>query len=158
MRSTGSRPGRALRFFLRSPILLYRLGLGFLFGNRFLMLTHTGRKTGRPRRAVIEVLRRDPGSGACYVAAAWGERSDWLLNTRRRPEVSVSIGRTSFPARAAPLPAEDGAAELLSYATRHPTAFAMLTRTLTGVSIEATRQACDELARSVPIVELRPLR
>ncbi len=44
-------PPRGLaRIGFRIPIILYRLGLGGLLGTRFLLLTHTGRKSGLPVR------------------------------------------------------------------------------------------------------------
>ena len=42
-------PGKALRLGLRLPIWLYRLHLSWLLGERFLLLTHTGRNSGLPR-------------------------------------------------------------------------------------------------------------
>lgn len=47
---------RMQRALFRAPILLDRLGLGGLLGHRFLLLTHTGRTSGRPRQVVLEVV------------------------------------------------------------------------------------------------------
>lgn len=151
------RPSGLLRAFLRFPILLYRIGLGRLLGDRFLLLTHTGRKSGRPRRTVIEVLRRDPVTGACSVAAAWGDRSDWVRNLRRDSRARVAIGADSFPAIADFLEKAAAAEELLAYAERHPTAFRALTRTLMGEAAPATCPGIARLAASVPIVMFRPV-
>jgi hypothetical protein len=41
-----------LRFDLLLPLGLYHLNLCWLLGNRFLMLTHIGRKTGAPHQTV----------------------------------------------------------------------------------------------------------
>jgi hypothetical protein len=49
-------PKGLLRLMLRLPIWLYRLRLGWLLGNRFLLLTHVGRKTGLPHQTVVEVV------------------------------------------------------------------------------------------------------
>ena len=55
-----SKPPRGLlRFLLRLPIWLYQLHLGFLLGHRFLLLTHTGRRSGLLRRTVVEVVSYD---------------------------------------------------------------------------------------------------
>ncbi|MFL7870015.1 MAG: nitroreductase family deazaflavin-dependent oxidoreductase, partial [Anaerolineales bacterium] len=70
-------PSKALRFGLRLPIWLYRLRLGWLLGDRFLMLTHTGRKSGLPRHVVIEVVQHDKETDTYYVVSGWGEKSDW---------------------------------------------------------------------------------
>jgi hypothetical protein len=43
------------RFMMRAPIALYRVGLGGLLGKRFLLLEHTGRKSGLTRRTALEI-------------------------------------------------------------------------------------------------------
>ena len=58
-----------MRWLLRAPIALYRLGLGGLLGQRFLCLTHAGRVSGRLRTTVIEVLSRDKEQGVYYVVS-----------------------------------------------------------------------------------------
>lgn len=42
-------PGRILRLAFKAPLVLYRLWLGWLLGERFVLLTHIGRRTGRTR-------------------------------------------------------------------------------------------------------------
>ena len=56
----GGLGARALRtrWLVRAPINLYRVGLGFLFGTRLLMLEHVGRRTGARRYVVLEVVDR----------------------------------------------------------------------------------------------------
>lgn len=49
------KPRGLLRLGFRLPIWLYRLNLGWILGERFLLLTHTGRKSGLVRQTVIEV-------------------------------------------------------------------------------------------------------
>jgi hypothetical protein len=50
---------RGMLRWLRMPIWLYRLRLGWLLGNRFLMLTHIVRKSGQPPQSVLEVVGHD---------------------------------------------------------------------------------------------------
>lgn len=146
------RPKGLTKVFLRFPILLYHAGLGGLFGKRFLLLRHTGRKSGKAREAVIEVLRHDEATDRYVVAAAWGEKSDWFRNVRKEPSVQITVGRTTSRRRAEILPASSGAEEFLRYARRHPTAFRALTRTLTGEALAATPEACRALGESTPVV------
>ena len=47
--------GLRTRWLVRMPVWLYRARLGFLFGNRLLMVEHIGRKSGRRRYVVLEV-------------------------------------------------------------------------------------------------------
>lgn len=149
------RPGGLLKFLLRFPILLYDAGLGGLLGKRFLLLRHTGRKSGKPRQAVIEVMRHDDTSGAYVVAAAWGEKSDWYRNIRKEPSVQITVGRATSRRRAEVLPPETGGEEFLRYAQRHPTAFRTLTRTLMGEALPVTSETCLALGERVPVVAFR---
>lgn len=75
-----------LRWLLRMPILLYGLGLGWLLGGRFVLLTVRGRKTGLSRPVVLEVLGPDPQTGGLFVASAWGGSAQWLRNLEACPE------------------------------------------------------------------------
>jgi deazaflavin-dependent oxidoreductase (nitroreductase family) len=87
------RPPRGLvRLVFRLPIWFYRLGLGGLLGTRFLLLTHTGRRSGLPRRTVLEVIRYDRESETFVVAAGFGPGSDWYRNVRRDPRGTAQGG------------------------------------------------------------------
>lgn len=150
------RPRGWLRWFLRAPLWLYELHLGWLLGQRFLRLTHVGRKSGLPRQTVLEVVNRDPAEGTYTVASGWGETSDWLRNVQKTPEVRVSVGRRSFDARAERLSREDGVRALHSYARRHPGAFRALAKAMMGEPLSGTEEDCRKVAKSVPVVALRP--
>jgi deazaflavin-dependent oxidoreductase (nitroreductase family) len=64
---------------------------------QYCYLTTTGRVSGRPHTVEIWFARRD---ATLYLLSGGGERADWLRNLRRRPEVTVRIGRRN--ARALP--------------------------------------------------------
>jgi deazaflavin-dependent oxidoreductase (nitroreductase family) len=99
-----SPPRGLLRLAARTPIWLYRLGLGWLLGGRFLMLTHIGRKTGRPRQVVLEVVHHDRDSQTFIVASGWGVQSNWFQNVQKTPQVVVQSGRRRCEATAERLP------------------------------------------------------
>src|SRR5579864_1968426 len=75
-----NRRSRLARLLFRSPIWLYHLGLGRIFGHQFLLLTHAGRRTGRVHETVLKVLHYDPLTKETIVASAWGEQTDWYRN------------------------------------------------------------------------------
>jgi len=110
------------RALFRLPISLYRFGPGWLLGNRFLLLTHIGRKSGIPRQVVLEVVDHDKETGVYYVAAAWREKADWYLNILKNPRVKVQVGNRQFEAEAAPKSREDAERVLWWYAQKriHP--------------------------------------
>ena len=150
------RPRGLLRLGLCLPVWLYRLRLGRLLGRRFVMLTHTGRKSGRRYQTVLEVVRYDPATGVVMVASGWGEKADWLRNILKTPAVTVNIGHRRFEAVAARLTVEEAADELCDYAAHHPDTFRQLTRMMVGVQPDGGAVDCVALAGIVPLVSLTP--
>ena len=102
------RPGALLRFGLHLPTWLYRLHLGWLLGQRFLMLLHTGRTTGRIHCTVVEVVSHE-GSLTFYVVSGWGRKADWYRNIHQQPEVQLRVGSRTMKARAEDVPTEKAA-------------------------------------------------
>lgn len=145
-----------LRWVLRLPIWLYRARLGWLLGDRFLMLNHIGRKSGLPRQTVLEVVRHDAATDAYVVAAAWGEKSHWFCNIQKISEVVVHVQGRRFEATAVRLSVEEGERELFDYARRHPMAFGELTGLLMGERLKGAEEDCRRLAQMIPLVAFRP--
>ncbi|MEV0388521.1 nitroreductase family deazaflavin-dependent oxidoreductase [Nonomuraea sp. NPDC050643] len=137
----------------RLPIRLYRMGLGPLLGRRIMLLTHTGRVSGRTRQAVIEVVQHDERG---YVAASgFGPRADWYRNVMATPEVTVQIGGHVFRTTAAPIAADEGAEIMGGYAPRHPAAARQLCR-LMGFAVDGSVEDYREVGRRVPFVRFMP--
>lgn len=150
------KPRGLLRLGFRLPILLYHLHLGWLLGKRFLLLTHTGRKSGLPRKTVIEVIGHDRLTDTYFVVSGFGKQTDWFLNLRKHPNARVTVGRRDIPVLARPLPEKEGARVLMEYATLHPIAFKELSTLLTGRSIVPTEADCLEFVESMPVVAFEP--
>jgi deazaflavin-dependent oxidoreductase (nitroreductase family) len=150
-------PPRGLaRLAFRLPIGLYRLGLGGLLGNRFLLLIHAGRKTGRERRTVLEVVRYDGEKSVFVVAAGFGPQSDWYQNLRARPQAVVQSGRRHWEMRAEFLTPDQAGEEMLEYGRRHPAAL----RELTGIMGYRVGQDPEDIrafGRLLPMVALHPV-
>jgi deazaflavin-dependent oxidoreductase (nitroreductase family) len=152
----GSKPGGITRFFLRLPIWLYRLHLGWLLGNRFVMFRHTGRKSGLPRYTVVEVVHHDPTADTYIIASGWGEKSDWFQNIQKEPEVLLYTGRRHRAAKATRLSVDEATRALEDYAGRHPQAFHNLSKMMIGQRLEGSEADCRLLAQAVPLVRLTP--
>ena len=73
------------------------MGLEDLADEQFCYLTTTGRVSGKPH--TIEIWFGLEGS-TLYMLAGGGERSDWVRNLERRPEVEVRIRDRLFRAPA----------------------------------------------------------
>lgn len=114
------------RKILRVPIILYRLRLGGLMGRRFLLLVHTGRKSGLARRTVLEIPLRD---GPCiYLASGWGQKADWYRNLRTNPRARVILGVHLLPVDAEFLDPVESGHLMVRYANEHPRAARVLAR------------------------------
>jgi len=148
-----SPPKGISRFLYRLPIYIYRIGLGRLMGSRFLLLEHTGRKSGKLRQNVLEVVRWDKAAGTIYVVSAWGDKSDWLRNLRAHPAATINVAGTRYSANAIPLALDESERELLDYAQRYPRAAKELSRLL-GYRLDGTPEDFAALAEQMTIVEL----
>jgi len=142
-----SRPQGIARVFLRLPIALYRLHLGWLLGQRFLLLEHRGRKTGRLRYNVIEVIGRGRKKGAYYVAAAWAPRADWYQNIQRDRHVRIHGGSEHFSAVSRALSPGESRAYLQKYRQHHRLAAKALVRILGTTSDELLNTQVVEFSR-----------
>jgi deazaflavin-dependent oxidoreductase (nitroreductase family) len=142
----------------RAPIALYRWRLGGLLGSRFLLLTHTGRTSGRPRQAVLEIAGRDRTTGAYHVASGFGPESQWYRNVRDTPDVTIQVGRRSTDAVARPMTPEESGRAMATYARRHP----RTARRLMGACGIETDGTAEDYARVghefIPFVEVTPVR
>jgi deazaflavin-dependent oxidoreductase (nitroreductase family) len=140
----------------RAPAFLYRMGLGWLLGHRFLMLTTRGRRSGLPRQTILEVVEWDSAQRAALVLAAWGARSDWVRNLEAGPPIAVAIGRDRFRPTARRLGAEELEAALLRWRARHSWEARGL-GAIVGVPAEALgTPEGSELLASVVAYQFRP--
>ena len=142
---------RVSRLALRAPIGVYRMGLGGLLGKRFLLLEHTGRRSGLPRRTVLEVVEIG-GDEAPVVVSGYGEGSDWCRNIAANPEVAFTLGRNRQPAAAVRLGPAEAAAVFDRYRTRHARAARVIGDRI-GVSLTDDPEGA---ARALPLFRLVP--
>ncbi|RME81456.1 MAG: nitroreductase family deazaflavin-dependent oxidoreductase [Caldilineae bacterium] len=149
------RPPRGLqRWLWRAPIWLYRLGLGGLLGRRFLLLTHTGRKTGLPRQAVVEIADYDETTNTYTIASGFGRRSDWYRNLQKTPQATIQVGNRKMSVLAELLSPEESGEAMVRYARRHPAAARSLARVL-GLEVDGTEEGYRRVAREhIPFVRL----
>lgn len=145
------------RLLFRLPIHAYRLGLGGLFGRRFLLLHHTGRVSGAPRRVVLEVVEHDPTEHSYVVASGFGARADWYRNVLAHPEIRIQVGWRAMPARAEPLTAEEGGEFMARYAPRHPRIAVRLVRFM-GFEVDGSASDYRDVGRAIPFLRLVPER
>jgi deazaflavin-dependent oxidoreductase (nitroreductase family) len=150
-------PSGLRRRLFRLPVWLYRARLGWLLGERFLLLTHIDRQSGRPRETVLEMVLHDRTTDTYFIASGWGEKSDWIRNVQKAPTVSVNVGKRHFVARAKRLSIEQAQGTLLASARHHPWVFPILAKLIIGRRLKPTEEDCLYLAQSVPVFALTSL-
>ena len=106
-----------LRTLFKSPLFLYRLGLGRPVGQLFMILTTTGRKSGLPRHTAIEYHRFH---GRKYVMNAYGMKSDWYRNLLADPLVTIQTADGVESCRARRLTGDAELAEAYGFVETSP--------------------------------------
>lgn len=152
-------PHGFLRLLLGLPVHLYRAGLGFLFGRRFLFLVTTGRRTGRRRETVVEVVRYDESTREAIVMAGWGVRTGWLNNVEAGLAQEVRIGRDRYLPTHRVLEADEAAAILADYERRNRLIRPIVRRVLSnlvGWRYDGTPEARRRVVEQLRMVGFRP--
>lgn len=110
---------RFWRRVLRLPVCLYRWGCGPLLGRRCMLLVQRGRRTGRRRETVLEVLEYHPEGPEVVVMSGFGPDPAWLRNIEANPGEEVVIGRERFIATHRILDAEEAVGVIGRYERRN---------------------------------------
>jgi deazaflavin-dependent oxidoreductase (nitroreductase family) len=147
-------PKGLLAWLFKLPIGFYRMHLGGLFGDRFLLLTHTGRKTGRLHQTVVEVVQHDRISETFYVASGWGEKSSWYKNIMAHPQVTIQVRNREYSAMAERVSPEQGAQIIQTYAREHPLALRELSRIM-HYPLDGSEASAMNFGRNIPILAFR---
>jgi deazaflavin-dependent oxidoreductase (nitroreductase family) len=145
---------------LALPQHLYRHGWGWVLGHRVLQLTHRGRRTGRLRRTVLEVMRYDPATGEAIVMSGSGPTTHWLRNIQANDQLEVSIGHAFFAGTYRLLEPQEAIGVLSDYERRNvlvrPLVHAVLGE-LGGERFDGSDAARRKLAYQLPMVAVRPM-
>lgn len=144
-----------LRVLFRAPAFAYRVGVGWMFGGRLVLIEHTGRRTGNPHRVVVEVVARDRDTGTITVASGYGPGADWYRNLLAHPRTHVVVRRQRLPVRAQRVPAEVGAQLMTEYARSHRRAARRVVRML-GYPVNGKDVDFTEIGRTMPFLRLAP--
>ena len=147
----------ALRQALALPTLAWRLGLGpalSRIGNansHLVMLTVTGRKSGRPRHVPVAVHER---RGEAYLWCPYGGRAQWYRNILADPVVTVQSGDGTHTMRAEAIDDVDHVIELVADLRDFDETF--LRSYLASEGIEDTPEAIAANAHRVHVRRLAP--
>ncbi|MBN1121852.1 MAG: nitroreductase family deazaflavin-dependent oxidoreductase [Anaerolineae bacterium] len=142
------------RLFFRMPITAYKIGLGWLFGKRFLLLNHIGRKSGLTRQAVLEVVTHDKETDTYIIAVGFGKESQWYKNLMANPDVSIQVGRRKLDVHAEQLSHEEAGEILLAFAKKYP--FEAKFVNVLGYTVDGTDDDWRALGKELTLIALRP--
>lgn len=76
----------AVKFVIKTPVLLWRLGCGPLIGRLIMLITTTGSKSGLPRRTPVEYYSLGKQK---YVTCGFGAKAAWYKNIRADAHVTI---------------------------------------------------------------------
>ena len=144
-----------LWLWFKFPHLLYRLRLGWILGHHCLLLTHQGRKTGRLRQTVLDIVRFDLATKECLVVSMYGKQADWYQNIQAQPALEVQTGRDRFvPFHRVLLPAE-AEAMMTAFWRQYPRGVRLGLRLL-GFHYDETEASKQAILSSLRVVSFRP--
>ncbi len=136
------------------PLFLYRLGLGWLLGKRFMQITHVGRRSGKIRKTILAVLKFDETTKEIYAVSAWSG-SDWYYNIQASPALQVETGFVRYAPAQRSLSPEEITSTFVAYRQKHPIFSRMICR-IPGWKWDASYDEFLELARTLHGVVFRP--
>lgn len=136
------------------PILLYQLRLGWLLGNRFMQITHIGRRSGKVRKTILAVLRFDPQTQEILAVSAW-KGSDWYYNIQTAPALQVESGRVRYIPQQRTLSPEEITTAFIEYRKQRPI-FSRIICRIPGWKWDSTYEKFLELARTLRGVAFTP--
>ena len=142
MSALEKRPSWILKFFFKVPVWIHKLGFGGwerLIGAQWMLITTVGRKSGKPRDAMVDVMDYDAASDTYFIEAAYGSRADWYRNMQANPIFDARVGRRKFKARAMPL-SNEGAGELMVQFYRKKPAYTRSVMAMVGMKFENEEQ------------------
>lgn len=136
------------------PQLLYALGLGFIPGELVLLLTTTGRKSGRRR---VTPLQYEEEEGLFYVMSVRGPEADWYRNILADARVEVQVKSRRFVGAAKPVTDPAHIARILQRRLRHHPRILGIILRAEGLPIHPTLGDLERYATGLTMVIIRPV-
>lgn len=157
MKAFEKRPGPLLKFFFKVPLWVHKIGFGGwerLIGAQWMLITTTGRKSGKRRETMVDVMDYDSASDTFFIEAAYGSRADWYRNIKSNPVFDAQVGRRKFKARMEEIP-NDAAGEMLVQFHRHKPVYTRSVMAMVGMKFRDE----DELriiAKNLTLLAVKP--
>jgi deazaflavin-dependent oxidoreductase (nitroreductase family) len=134
---------------------LYAIGLGPIVGKIILLLTTTGRRSGRQR---VTPLQFEVIDGDYYLGAARGLIADWVRNIQANPRVEIRAGAKRFEGNAEVITDASRFADFMEVRLeRHPRMIGLIMEKAHGLPRRPSRAQLEELGRSEVFVIVHPV-
>jgi len=136
--------------------VLYAIGLGPLVGRIVLLLTTTGRKSGKQR---VTPLQYEEVDGLYYLGAARGLKADWVRNIQANPQVELCVGAKRFHGCAEVVNDPSKFADFMEVRlARHPRMIGLILEKAHGLPRRPSREQLEGLAANEAVVIVHPLK
>lgn len=145
------KPTGAWRHVLRLPVHLFHARLGFLMGDRLLLLTHVGRRSGVRHETPIEVVAHDRDVGEYFVCSGTGPDADWYRNLAATPSPRVQVGNRAWRPAQRFVGQDEAAERFARYEARHPKLSKRLLRSM-GNTYDGSDRGRVEMMARMPMV------
>ncbi len=157
MSALEKRPNWLLKTFFKVPVWIYRMGFpGWerMIGAQWMLITAVGRKSGKRRETMVDVLDYDAASDTYFVEAAYGTRADWYRNIQVNPRFEARVGRRKFHARATTLSNENAGEMLVRFYRKKP-AYTRSVMAMVGMKFES-EEGLRALAPKLTLLAIQP--
>jgi deazaflavin-dependent oxidoreductase (nitroreductase family) len=148
-----SLPKPILRLIKLPPQIVYALGLGPVMGRLVLLLTTTGRKTGKPR---VTPLQYEEVGDVIYLGASRGLQSDWVRNILANSQVEVRVKSRRFKGLAEVTMDPAQIADFLELRLHHRPKMIAAMLKAEGLPNPPERAQLETYARKIALVTIHP--
>jgi deazaflavin-dependent oxidoreductase (nitroreductase family) len=142
------KPGGFFKFLFKIPILLDKVGLNRMIPEWILLLTTTGRRSGKRVITPVEYLFHQEDV-TYWIISGWRGNTDWYKNILSSPEVSIKVNGKNYPTKAAALTDEEILAYLTEILKVNPEAIAIFSR-WAGKQIEPSEEGLRQVCADFP--------
>jgi len=130
--------------------VLYAIGLGPVIGGFIVLLTTTGRKSGKKR---VTPLQYEKIGEDYYLGAARGLNADWVRNIQSNPQVELRVGAKHVHGTAEIVTDSSRFADFMEVRLeRHPRMIGLIMEKAHGLPKRPSREQLEELAKNEAFV------
>ncbi|MBI3161112.1 MAG: nitroreductase family deazaflavin-dependent oxidoreductase [Chloroflexi bacterium] len=150
-------PSLLLKFLFKMPVYFHKMGFAGwerIVGAQWMLITTRGRKTGKRRETMVDVMEYDKITDTYYIEVAYGSRADWFKNIQNTPVFEAQVGRRKFHARAAMLSSENTADMLVQFYRRKP-AYTRSVMAMVGMKF-TSENGLRNIAGKLTLLSVRP--